>query len=181
MASNLLDDLTIRAAKSGSKQYTMRDGGGLFLLVHPNGSKYFQLRTTLFGKSKIVRVGVYPKTSLAEARVKAHEAFKLIDASIDPIMEAKVVKAKAKDSADSTFKSVATTWLEMKQRTLAKSTHLKIQQTFNANVYARIGAYPIGKIDNVMVRDCLLIMQKRGALEFMEKHEAGLSKYLILH
>ncbi len=169
MASNLLDDLTIRAAKPKAKQYTLRDGSGLFLLVHPNGSKYFQLRTTLLGKPKLVRIGIYPKTSLAEARVKALEAFKLIDASVDPIIEAKIVKAKAKESADSTFKSVATTWLEMKQETLAKSTHLKIQQSFNANVYGKLGNYPINKIDNQMVRDCLLIMQKRGALELMEK------------
>lgn len=151
MASNLLDDLKIRAAKPGSKQYTMRDGGGLFLLVHPNGSKYFQLRTTLLGKPKIVRVGVYPKTSLAEARLKALEAFKLIDASVDPVVEAKIVKAKAKESADATFRSVAETWLDIKKQTLAKSTHLKIQQTFNANVYSKLGNYPINKIDNQMV------------------------------
>ena len=32
-----------------------------------------------------------------------------------------------------------------------------------------IGKYPIKEIDNIAVRKCLLIMQKRGALEFMEK------------
>ena len=106
---------------------TLRDGGGLCLLIHPNGSKYFQLRTTLHSKSKLVRVGVYPKTSLAEARAKALEAVKLIDASLDPVIEAKIVKAKAKESADSTFKAIASAWLKEKKKTLAKSTHLKIQ------------------------------------------------------
>jgi len=169
MASNLLDDLTIRAQKPKLKGYTLRDGNGLFLLVHPNGSKYFQLRTTLHGKSKLVRLGVYPNLSLSEARVKAIEAIKLIETGLDPTVEKKIAQAKAKESAEATFKSVATTWLEIKQKTLAKSTHLKIQQSFNANVYRRIGNYPIGKIDNLMVREVLLIMQKRGALEFMEK------------
>ncbi len=169
MASNLLDDLTIRAQKPKSQAYTLRDGNGLFLLVHPNGSKYFQLRATLHGKSKLVRLGVYPNLSLSEARIKSVEAIKLIEADLDPTIEKKIVKAKAKASAEATFKSVALSWLEIKQKTLAKSTHLKIKQTFNANVYARIGAYPIGKIDNIMVRDCLLIMQKRGSLEYMDK------------
>ena len=169
MASNLLDDLKIRAAKPLAKPYTLRDGGGLFLLVHPNGSKYFQLRTTLHSKSKLVRVGVYPKTSLAEARAKALEAVKLIDASLDPVIEAKIAKAKAKESADSTFKAIAVLWLEDKKKTLAKTTHLKIEQTFNANVYHKLGNVPLGKINNLMVRDVLLVMQKRGALEFMEK------------
>lgn len=169
MASNLLDDLTLRAAKPKIKAYTLRDGNGLFLLVHPNGSKYFQLRTTLHGKSKLVRLGVYPNLSLSEARIKALQAIKLVEADLDPTLEKKVAKAKAKESAEATFKSVAMTWLEIKQKTLAKSTHLKIQQTFNANVYSKLGSYPLGKINNLMVRDVLLVMQKRGALELMEK------------
>lgn len=168
MASNLLDDLTIRAAKPKSKAFTLRDGNGLFLLVHPNGSKYFQLRTTLHGRSKLVRLGVYPNLSLSEARIKSIQTIKLVEADLDPTIEKKIAKAKAKESADATFKTVALSWLEIKQKTLAKSTHLKIQQTFNANVYSKLGSYPLGKINNLMVRDVLLVMQKRGALD-MEK------------
>lgn len=125
MASNLLDDLTIRAQKPKSQGYTLRDGNGLFLLIHPNGSKYFQLRTTLHGKSKLVRLGVYPNLSLSEARIKSIEAIKLIDADLDPTIEKKIARAKAKESAEATFKSAALSWLEIKQKTLAKSTHLK--------------------------------------------------------
>jgi hypothetical protein len=33
--SDLLDDLTIKAAKPEAKQYTLRDGNGLFLLIDP--------------------------------------------------------------------------------------------------------------------------------------------------
>ena len=52
LSDQTLDDLTTRAAKPQDKQYTVRDGNGLFLLVHPNGSKYFQPRTTLHNKPK---------------------------------------------------------------------------------------------------------------------------------
>lgn len=38
--ADLLDDLTIKAAKYGDKPNPLRDGRGLFLL-HENGSKYF--------------------------------------------------------------------------------------------------------------------------------------------
>ena len=161
MVSNLLDDLTIRAAKPKSKVYTLRDGNGLFLLIHPNGSKYFQLRTTLHGKSKLVRLGVYPNLSLSDARIKSIQAIKIIEDDLDPTVEKKIARAKAKESAEATFKSIAITGLEIKQNTLAKSTHLKIQQTFNANVYSRIGHFPIGKIDNLMVRDLLMVSKKR--------------------
>ena len=169
MASCLLDDLTIRAQKPTSKAYTLRDGNGLFLLVHPNGSKYFQLRTTLHGKEKLVRLGVYPNISLSEARAKCLEAIKLIQVNVDPVLEKKIAKTKAKESSEATFRSIAKEWLDEKEKTLAKSTHLKIQQTFNANVYSRIGDFPIGKIDNLMVRALLMVMQKRDALELMGK------------
>ncbi len=169
LSAELLDDLTIKAAKPLAKEYTLRDGNGLFLLVHPNGSKYFQLRTTLHGRPKKVQLGAYPDLTLSNARKLAIESRRLIDDHKDPIIEAKLDKAQASKNAEATFRSVAETWLEIKKHTLAQSTHLKIVQTFNANVYSKLGGYPIGKIDNHMVRECLLVMQKRGALEIMEK------------
>ena len=139
------------------------------MLVHPNGSKYFQLRTTLHGKPKKIQLGAYPDLTLSKARETAKENRRLIDDHKDPIIEARLEKAQARKNAGATFRSVAEAWLEIKKHTLAQCTHLKIAQTFNANVYSKLGSYPIGKIDNQIVRDCLLIMQKRGALEFMEK------------
>ncbi len=167
--SDLLDDLSIKAAKPKVKEYALRDGNGLFLLVHPNGSKYFQLRTTLHGKPKKIQLGKYPDLTLAAARIDAMAKRRMVDDHKDPIIEAKLEKVKAIKNADATFRSVAEAWLDIKKHTLAQSTHLKIAQTFNANVYSKLGSYPIGKIDNHMVRECLIVMQKRGALEIMEK------------
>lgn len=168
--ADLLDDLTIKAAKFGDKPNPLRDGRGLFLLVHPNGSKYFQLRTTLHGKRKLMQLGVYPQLTLSEARELARQKIKQVKVEHkDPVFEAKLVKQQKTKDADNTFQKVAEDWLAIKERTLAPTTHLKIKQTFNANVYGVIGKHPIGEIDNQLVRKCLLIMQKRGALEFMEK------------
>ena len=170
LKANLLDDLTIKAAKSTDKEYTLRDGNGLFLLIHPNGGKYFHLRTTLHGKPKKIQLGTYPQLSLSEARETAREKLKQVKVEhIDPIFEAKQIKQQKAQDADNTFQKIAEDWLIIKQRTLAPSTHLKIKQTFNANVYGVLGKYPIKDIDNQLVRKCLMIMQKRGALEFMEK------------
>ncbi len=167
--SDLLDDLTIRASKPHDKEYSLRDGNGLFLLVHPNGSKYFQLRTTLYSKPKKVQLGSYPDLSLKDARILATEKRQLIAEHKDPVIEAKLVKVLAGEKAKATFRSVAETWLAMKKPNLAKSTHLKIEQSFKANIYGMLGDYPIAKIDNHMVRECLFVMQKRGSLEFMAK------------
>ncbi|WP_288128815.1 Arm DNA-binding domain-containing protein, partial [Thiomonas sp.] len=39
-----LTDTAIRNAKSAERQYKLGDEKGLFLLIHPNGSKYWRLR-----------------------------------------------------------------------------------------------------------------------------------------
>ncbi|MES2180657.1 MAG: integrase arm-type DNA-binding domain-containing protein [Pseudomonadota bacterium] len=170
LKSDLLDDFTIKAAKPKEKGYALRDGNGLFLLIHPNGSKYFQLRTTLHGKAKLIQLGTYPELSLSGARDQCRHKRKQVKLEhIDPVLEAKLVKQQKAKETDNTFHKIAEDWLTIKQRTLAPSTYLKIKQTFNANVYGVIGKYPIKDIDNQLVRKCLLIMQKRGALEFMEK------------
>lgn len=170
LTTNALDDLTIKAAKPKEKPYTLRDGGGLFLLIHPNGSKYFQLRTTLHGKPKLIQLGSYPVLSLSAARDQAREKSRLVKTDhVDPVLLKKKVKENKAIDADNTFRRVAEDWLAIKNRKLTTSSHKKIQQTFNANVYGMLGKYPIKDIDNIMVRNCLLIMQKRGALELMEQ------------
>lgn len=85
LSNQILDDLTIRAAKPQDKQYTVRDGNCLFLLVHPNGSKYFQLRTTLNGKPKLLQLGIYPDLTLAEARRLAMEKRRMVADNLDPV------------------------------------------------------------------------------------------------
>ncbi|EFD5410503.1 DUF4102 domain-containing protein, partial [Escherichia coli] len=72
-----LTDAKIRAAKPTDKAYKLTDGTGMFLLVHPNGSRYWRLRYRILGKEKTLALGVYPEVSLSEARTKRDEARKL--------------------------------------------------------------------------------------------------------
>lgn len=133
--ADLLDDLTIKAAKPREKEYALRDGNGLFLLIHPNGGKYFHLRTTLHGKPKKIQLCAYPELSLSEAREQSRDKRKQVKHEhIDPVFEAKQAKHQKAKDADNTFQKIAEDWLAIKGRTLAPSTHLKIKQTFNANV-----------------------------------------------
>ena len=65
---NALTDRKIQNAKPTSKQFKLFDGKGLFLLIHPNGSKYFRWDYTFEGKRKTLALGVYPETTLKQAR-----------------------------------------------------------------------------------------------------------------
>ena len=71
-----LTDRKIQTAKPTSKQFKLFDGKGLFLLIHPNGSKYFRWDYTFEGKRKTLALGVYPETTLKQAREERLEAQK---------------------------------------------------------------------------------------------------------
>ncbi|GAB3411479.1 hypothetical protein GCM10027361_21020 [Erwinia aphidicola] len=44
------------------------DGGGLYLLVNPNGAKYWRQKYRAAGKEKLLAIGIYPEVTLADAR-----------------------------------------------------------------------------------------------------------------
>jgi hypothetical protein len=48
----------VKQAKSTEKLYKMFDGRGLFVLVHPNGSKYWRFKYRYAGKEKLLSLGV---------------------------------------------------------------------------------------------------------------------------
>jgi len=84
---NKLTENSIRKAKILEKQYKIYDGAGMFLLIHPNGSKYWRMKYIFDGKSKLASFGVWPGVSLNEARERRHEAKQKIKMGINPVEE----------------------------------------------------------------------------------------------
>ena len=52
-----LSDPACKNAKSKEKPYKISDEKGMFLLVNPNGSKYFRLKYRFGGKEKVLALG----------------------------------------------------------------------------------------------------------------------------
>tara|TARA_B100000795_G_C22656960_1_gene382534 strand:- start:456 stop:677 length:222 start_codon:yes stop_codon:yes gene_type:complete len=58
----------VKKSKPEDKVFRISDGGGLFLEVRPNGSKYWRYHYRFFKKQKSLAIGVYPAVSLLRAR-----------------------------------------------------------------------------------------------------------------
>ncbi len=99
-----LSDTSARNAKPLDKPYKLSDGGGLFLLVNPSGSKYWRLKYRINGKEKLLSLGVYPQVSLKAAREKRDEIKAFIAQGIDPSIER---KRSVYDGEQETFEKVA--------------------------------------------------------------------------
>lgn len=98
-----LTDLKIKKAASRDKPYKLSGGGGLFLLVKPNGSKLWQQKYRHFGKERLLSHGVYPGMTLQHARRKHEEARELIAQSGDPAVEKPLAQIEVETQARSTF------------------------------------------------------------------------------
>jgi len=53
-----LSDIAVKKTKATNKPQKLSDGGGLYLLVHPNGGKYWQMAYRFGGKQKTLSLGV---------------------------------------------------------------------------------------------------------------------------
>ena len=94
MKQEKLTESVIKDAKPGAKQFKLSDGGGLYLLVHSNGSKYWRFDFRFEGKQKSSSLGVWPEVSLTEARFRRNEAKLKIKEGINPIQEKKKKSAQ---------------------------------------------------------------------------------------
>ncbi len=82
--SNKLTDTSVKSSKPKESPYKLSDGGGMYLLVKPNGGKYWHLAYRFNDKQKLLALGVYPEVSLKEARLKRDEARKQLKDGKDP-------------------------------------------------------------------------------------------------
>ncbi|HEY3698851.1 MAG TPA: Arm DNA-binding domain-containing protein [Spongiibacteraceae bacterium] len=58
-STNKLTDLAIQNEKPKDKPFKVSDGGGLHLLVQPDGGRYWRLAYRFMGKQKTLALGMY--------------------------------------------------------------------------------------------------------------------------
>ena len=89
MAKDKLTESAVKEARPAARQFKLSDGGGLYLLVHSNGSKYWRFDFRFDGKQQSSSLGVWPEVKLAQARLKRNEAKRKISEGVNPIEEKK--------------------------------------------------------------------------------------------
>ena len=169
---NALSDTSIRNSKSRQKQYKIFDGQGLFVLIHPNGSKYFRYRYKFEGKEKVMALGVYPETTLKEAREKRLEAQRLVKDGLDPVRFRLEIRAKREKEekekflkTQNTFEHVSKDWLAREKKRITYKHAKDARRSLEMHVYPKIGNQPIDDISTKEIKSVLSVIQDSGKLE----------------
>lgn len=131
-----LTDVKIKKSKHSDKPVKLTDGFGMYLLLHPNGSKYWRMQFRFAGKQKTHALGVYPTVSLAEARERRDSARKLLANGIDP--SAKKQEDKLENSGAFSFETIARQWHSTNKKWSA-DYGVKILRTFETYIFPVIG------------------------------------------
>ena len=135
-----LSDAATRNAHPTAKPYKLADGGGLYLLVRPDGRRYWRLNYRFVGRQKTLALGVYPEVTLAEAREARDEARRLLKRGTDPSAERKERKHGALMAATNTFDATAREWAD-KQATRWTAGHAaRVLQSLEADVFRSWGS-----------------------------------------
>ena len=165
MPSDRLTELGIRKSTCGPKQKKMTDGKGLFLLLHPNGSKYWRMKYQFSGKEKTLAFGVWPEVSLTEAREMRNEAKLLLKDGKDPSGVKKSQKLNQKIQNSNTFGSITQEWQLMKKKEWKEAHSHDVQRALEIHVLPDLANRPIAEIDSTELLAVLKKIEDQGKFE----------------
>ena len=158
----------VKNAKSAATPYKLRDGRGLYLLVRPDGARWWRMdyRRPGTGKRNTLSLGTFPEVSLKKARERLLEAREQIADGIDPAevrREVKAARIEAETAKEATFGVLARDWLA--QRTAADVTLQKDRWILETGLLPEIGTLPVTDITPRILLDALRKIEATGKLE----------------
>jgi integrase len=160
-----LTELKCKSAKPLIKPYRISDSGGMYLEVMPNGSKYWRLKYRLLGREKRLAIGIYPETSLAEARTARDNAKKLIKAGEDPCFAKKEKRRERILRAEHTFEALAREWHSNRQEKWAERYKDRLLKCLEIDIFPHVGNRPINEKAPIELLETIKRIEKRGANE----------------
>ncbi|MFW5401782.1 integrase arm-type DNA-binding domain-containing protein [Yersinia sp. 1252 StPb PI] len=175
-----LTDTKVRSAKPEAKEYSLVDGDGMFLLIHPNGSKYWRFRFRFGGKQHLMAFGVYPETSLADARHKREAARKLVAAGIDPREQKRAVKEELAKEVF-TFEVVAREWHATNKK-WSKDHSSRVLKTLEDFLFPSIGKCNITELKTRDLLAPIKVVEKSGRLEVasrLQQRTTAIMRYAV--
>ncbi|MGH8041716.1 MAG: tyrosine-type recombinase/integrase [Rudaea sp.] len=156
-----LTDNAARKTKPALKPIKLSDGDGMYLLLNPNGSRWWRFDYRFGGKRKTLSFGTYPDTSLRLARERRDDARKLLANGIDPSAKRQAEKIACAD----TFEGLAREWFAKFAPGWAKGHADKVIRRLERDLFPWIGNRPIISIEPPELLACLQRTEKRGAIE----------------
>jgi integrase len=160
-----LTNLKIKQAVAQDKAYKLSDSKGLYLFITTQAQKYWRMDYRFGGKRKTLAFGVYPETTLADARRKCEDARQQIQNDIDPADVKRAKKIAKTQSQENSFKALALEWFAIKTPHWSSDHIYRVDSILNKELFPHVGNRPVGEITAPDLLACLRRVESRGAIE----------------
>lgn len=160
-----LTDSKVKNAKPKEKEYKLADAHGLYLLVKPNGGKYWRLKYRFGRKEKKLSIGVYPSISLKAARKQQAQAKLSLVEGRDPSESKRMIKVQSSFNQSNTFSSVAAEWFRIKQVGRSQTHRVRTKGILLNHLEPLLAARPIVEISAPELLFTLRKIEEKGAVE----------------
>lgn len=161
---NQKSDTFFRNAKPHATAYRIGDGGGLYMLVNPDGRKAWrwQYARPVTGKRNTLALGDYPEVTAAMARLRRDEGMKLLVENIDPGEQRKQTKTEQRGIAANTFESVAREWMASREGVIEPAQIKKCRARLEKDVFPWLGKTPVTAVTAPAVLAIMRRVDARG-------------------
>ena len=159
-----LKELQIRNIRPADRVTQCTDERGLYLEVHPNGSKLWRYKYRYMGKQKRLALGRYPDVGLAEARKRRDDARRQLEAGTDPLAERKHEKLVAVFKAANTFGEIAKEYID-KQVAQGQADTTTQKANWLLEQLEPIAARPVADLKPIDVLAALKRIEAKGKYE----------------
>ncbi len=145
-----LNARTVQSLKATGSTQRIADGGGLYLVIAPAGSKSWVLRTNVKGKRCDIGLGSVALVSLAEARDEAHKLRKIARAGGDPLADRRKQRREVP-----TFEAAATLVHKAHSAAFKNEKHGKQWLSSLSAVFSAFGAKRVDSIGSADILQAL--------------------------
>ena len=153
-----INRLSARRVATVRKAGYYPDGGNLWLQLSTGGTKSWIFRFTLNGRSREMGLGSLDTFSLVEARQRATDCRKQLDAGIDPIeaRRARLAQQRLDDAKALTFGQCAEKYIDAHQAGWRNAKHVsQWKNTLKTYADKTIGTIPVQAVDTTLVLNVL--------------------------
>lgn len=157
-----LSDAKVRAAKPRAARYKLYDETGLFLIVTPEGGKWWRVRYRWEGREQTLSLGTYPTVSLKQARHGRDAIRRQLREGSNPAETRRLQDAR---DAQATFEAQARQWHEARAPRWSAVHQVRVLRDLERDVFPWIGGRPIAALAAPHLKPVLARIRDRGAIE----------------
>ena len=161
-----LNHALIQNASPKKKPYRLSDGRGLHVLIHPNGSKYWQFRYRFASRERPpLSLGQFPEVMLSEARDQRDDLRRALRQGIDPQAQKKQEKLQSIFKDLNSFAVVAKEWHDRNLSRWTPNHAVTVWNRLENHVFASLGSRPIADISPLELLNVIQRIESKQLFE----------------